>query len=80
MLADEIDALVIALGGIPAPASTRLEREIALLVWTLRNRRMSDREAAIHYNGLALRARFGPKPHYSLHTRIEDLIEELKLW
>ena len=81
MLADEIDKLIEALGGLPpSPAVTRLEREIAFLVWVMKHKRMTSLEAAIYHNGLAIRSRcFGP-PVYSLHTRLEDLIEELRIW
>ena len=75
-LAAEIDALVVTLGGIlPSPAVDRLEKEIAFLAWRLKMRRMSRLETAIYYNGLVRQ-----RPVYNLHTRIEDLIEELKLW
>lgn len=82
MLCDEIDALIRALGGLPpSPALDRLEKEIAYLVFVLRSRRMSSMESAIYYNGLARRYWIsGERPMYSLHTRIEDLISELKLW
>lgn len=81
-LSAEIDGLIAGMGGIPpSPAAARLEREIAFLVWVMRHRRMTSREAAIYHNGLARRYWIsGERPIYSLHTRIEDLIEELKLW
>lgn len=81
-LSDEIGGLIADLGGLqPSPAAKRLESEIAFLVWRLKMRRMSSMESAIYYNGLARRYWIsGERPIYSLHTRIEDLIEELKLW
>lgn len=81
-LSDEIGGLIADLGGLqPSPAVDRLEKEIAFLVWQLKMRRMSSMESAIYYNGLARRYWIsGERPIYSLHTRIEDLIEELKLW
>lgn len=81
-LSAEIDGLISDMGGIPpSPAVERLEKEIAFLVWRLKARRMSSMEMATYYNGLARRYWIGgERPIYSLHTRIEDLIEELKLW
>lgn len=81
-LSAEIGGLIEAMGGVqPSPAVDRLEKEIAFLVWRLKMRRMSSREMAIYHNGLARRYWImGERPIYSLHTRIEDLIEELKLW
>ena len=81
-LADEIDNLIEALGGLPpSPASARLEREIAFLVWVMRHERMTSREAAIYHNGLARRYWIsGERPIYSLHTRLEDLTEEMRRW
>lgn len=81
-LSAEIGNLIEAMGGLqPSPAVDRLEKEIAFLVWRLKMRRMSSMESAIYYNGLARRYWIsGERPVYSLHTRIEDLIEELKLW
>lgn len=80
-LSSEIDRLIISLGGLPpSPAVARLEREIAFLVWVMKHQRMTSLEAAIYHNGLAIRSRcFGP-PVYSLHTRLEDLTEELGIW
>lgn len=81
-LSDEIGGLIADLGGLqPSPAAKRLESEIAYLVWVMKHRRMTSWEAAIYHNGLARRYWIsGERPIYSLHTRIEDLIEELKLW
>lgn len=81
-LSAEIDGLILDMGGIPpSPAIDRLEREIAFLVFVLKCRRMTGREMAIEHNGLARRYWIsGERPIYSLRTRIEDLIEELKLW
>ncbi len=81
-LSDEIGGLISDLGGLqPSPAVDRLEKEIAFLVFILKCRRMTGREMAIYHNGLARRYWIsGERPIYSLHTRIEDLIEELKLW
>lgn len=81
-LAGEIDKLIEALGGLPpSPAVERLEKEIAFLVWTMKHKRMTQREAAIYHNGLSRSYWIsGVRPVYSLHTRIEDLIEELKIW
>jgi hypothetical protein len=52
-----------------------LEREIALLVWHLRMRRMTPIESATHHNGLV-----GRTPRGGLECRVEDLIAELKQW
>lgn len=82
MLADEIDKLIEALGGLPpSPAVTRLEREIAFLVWVMKHKRMTSLETAIYHNGLA-RAYWinGRRPVYTLQSRIEDLTEELRIW
>lgn len=81
-LADEIDKLIVSLGAVPpSPAARDLEKEIAFLVWRLKMRRMSSMESAIYYNGLAHRYWIsGERPVYTLQSRIEDLIEELKLW
>lgn len=72
-LSAEIDVLVTAMTG--APPQPALEREIALLVWAMRHRRMTPRERAIYHNLLARQPRA-----YTLQSRIDDLIEELKLW
>ncbi|TXH56989.1 MAG: hypothetical protein E6Q97_05215 [Desulfurellales bacterium] len=81
-MADEIDKLIVSLGAVPpSPAARDLEKEIAFLVWRLKMRRMSSMESAIYYNGLAHRYWIsGERPVYTLQSRIEDLIEELKLW
>jgi hypothetical protein len=55
--------------------ASHLEREIALLVFGLRMRRMSSKERAVYFNGLV-----GNRVAYSLESRVADLIEELKLW
>lgn len=81
-LSAEIDGLIVAVGGLPpSPSVIKLEREIALLVWRLRMRRMSSAEIAAYHNGLAHRRWIsGEQPVYTMQSRIEDLIEELKLW
>lgn len=81
-LADEIDKLLVSLGAVPpSPAARELEKEIAFLLWRLRMMRMTPMESAIYYNGLA-RAYWinGPRPVYTLQSRIEDLTEELRIW
>lgn len=81
-LGSEIDALIVALGAVPpSPAARKLESEIAYTVWVMRHQRMTSLETAIYHNGLA-RAYWinGPRPVYTLQSRIEDLTEELRIW
>ncbi len=81
-LATEIDKLIVSLGAVPpSPAARELEKEIAFLVWRLRMFRMTPMESAIHYNGSAREYWInGPRPVYTLQSRIEDLIEEMRTW
>lgn len=52
-----------------------LEREIALLTWHLKMRRMTPTQRAAYHNGLV-----GKKPVYGLEVRVADLTSELKQW
>lgn len=52
-----------------------LEREIALLTWHLRANRMTSQQHAAHTAGL-----IGKKPIYTLESRVDDLIKELRSW
>jgi len=52
-----------------------LEREIALLTWNLRMRRMTPAERAAYHGWLISQV-----PATGLERRVEDLITELRLW
>jgi hypothetical protein len=53
----------------------RLEREIAFTVFVLKSRRLTSSEQGAWHNYLA-RA----KPRHTIHTRIDDLMEEISIW
>lgn len=61
-------------------AELALHREVAMLTWTLRRRRMTSTEHAAWLNGMA-RSHWinGAEPEYTLESRLADLAEELRM-